>query len=839
MQRRDRHLLFFLLLLAATFSGGCRSEAEKIEAFIGRGDAYAADRMYAEAVLEYKNAIQLDPNQATAHWGLAKALIGDRRAKEGLWELQETVRLDPKNLEARLQLGRVWLVSGKVEEALAQATEALAQDPTSVAAELLRAQTLEAQKKFDEALAAYRAGLTRATGGELEPDALRLLVGFHTRRGDLASAAPYAEKLVEIDPSVDSFVALGEHSQREAKADKAEAAFRQAVERAKSPGEVTRAHAALASSLYAAGRSAEAIETLQKGIASTEDSLDLTYLLARFYTLEGAEELADRLVREAAEKDPTQARPFVVLSSYEQSRGRPTDALAAIERALAIDPDDVEARIWRVELLVELGQQERSPERTERAREEIEALLEKDPAHPGALVARAKIDVVEGRPEDALKALATASQARPDWAVPHHRAGSVYGLLGDWTRARTELALALELDDQLVDARRLLVRAHQMLGEHEYAIEAARRVLLDRPDDTETRTRLAQSLFSLGRAREASDALAPIPEKLRTPEVRYAMAQLALAGGRTEEARTQLTQALAARPNDPDVLQALLALDLREKKLDRSMERIRAAVEAEPGNARLHQLRAAAALASGDPAGAEAALRRAVELEPGASAASRQLADLQLRRGRIDDAIATYEAAIEHAPKDPKLPFLLAILYERTGRTDAAIRRYEQSIALDPKLAEAQNNLAFLLAESDRDLDRALELARQARALLPDDPTTADTLGWVYLKRDLPEPAIEHLLAAEAARKPGDPERGAVQHHLALAYAADGRHAKAVEVAREALRELESARTTARPKGGEALPEPAWADELRALVKRSGSAASASPNAENARAGSA
>ena len=67
------------------------------------GDAYLEEEAYAEAVIEYKNVLQIDPNDAVAHFGLARAYLalGGGRAR---WELQETIRLDPTHDEARLLL---------------------------------------------------------------------------------------------------------------------------------------------------------------------------------------------------------------------------------------------------------------------------------------------------------------------------------------------------------------------------------------------------------------------------------------------------------------------------------------------------------------------------------------------------------------------------------------------------------------------------------------------------------------------------------------------------------------------------------------------------------------
>jgi predicted Zn-dependent protease len=85
------------------------------------------------------------------------------------------------------------------------------------------------------------------------------------------------------------------------------------------------------------------------------------------------------------------------------------------------------------------------------------------------------------------------------------------------------------------------------------------------------------------------------------------------------------------------------------------------------------------------------------------------------------------------------------------------------------------NNLAMLYADHLNDLDRALKLARDARALGPESPEIADTVGWIMIKRKEYAPALEIL--AEAVAKMGDnPE---IQYHFGLANLALGKRDEA------------------------------------------------------------
>ena len=103
-------------ILWVSLLAGCQADEAKLEAHLERGDGYLEEEQYGEAIIEYKNVLQIDPNHATAHWGLARAYLRNRQTREGFWELRETSRLDPTNLDAKLQFGQLSMYAGELEE---------------------------------------------------------------------------------------------------------------------------------------------------------------------------------------------------------------------------------------------------------------------------------------------------------------------------------------------------------------------------------------------------------------------------------------------------------------------------------------------------------------------------------------------------------------------------------------------------------------------------------------------------------------------------------------------------------------------------------------------------
>ena len=60
---------------------------------------------------------------------------------------------------------------------------------------------------------------------------------------------------------------------------------------------------------------------------------------------------------------------------------------------------------------------------------------------------------------------------------------------------------------------------------------------------------------------------------------------------------------------------------------------------------------------------------------------------------------------------------------------------YEEILRCSPAYVPALNNLAGLLADSPDEIERARQLAEQARSLAPDEAAIADTLGWILYQQ--------------------------------------------------------------------------------------------------------
>lgn len=805
--------LLALLLLAPLLA--CRDEQAQIARHRERAEAYVEQEQWKEAALEYRSILQIDPNDADAHYGLARAFLGQGDGRKAYWELSETVRLDPSNQTAKLELANFLLFGDR--EARERAAELGAQvaeaEPTDddFKGHVVRARALQSLGRSEEADEAYARAM-EAAPDRVEPVLLR--ANFLHSEGRIDAAEPFFRRLPEIEQSFTTWAALGGFlAAREGRDAEAEAAYRKALSQAKEK-ERTTAVTVLANFLYSRGRVGEAEQVIREALEETPDELDLIYALARLHHAQGDREKADAMIQEATRAQPDDPKPFLLLSAYRGRNGDVEGALAAAEQALEADPESAEARLRKAEVLIDLGFREKDPGRTAAGRAVVESVLAREPDHASALFVKAKLDIAEERPEEAVAALRRVIEVRPSWPQAHFLLASVHLMRGERTAARAEATRALELDANFLEARKLLTRVHAALGDHDNAITVGRQVLrID--DDPAIRIVVAQSLVRQRRLDAALRELEAIPEERREVEAHYALGRVHTLRGDAEAARRHLDAAWKADPVRPEILRALVDLDVRDGNPGAAAERIEAALRQAPDDAQLQQLRGEVLLYTGRSSEAEAAFRRAIELDPNDLRSYQSLARYLAVTGRSDEVVATYERALEASPDSGVLHLIVGSLHELQSQPEKAIARYEEAIRLDPSLAVAKNNLAYLLAEHDGNLDRALDLAQDAKGQLPDNPNAADTLGWILYKKNVPGAAIAYLREAVNGMRPEDPQIALVRHHLALAYEANQEPGEALRVLEQAIRDLELI-----AERQEAGAEPPWAAEIRSMHAR-------------------
>ncbi len=116
---------------------------------------WSYDWDWVGAEREFRRALELNPNYATAHQWLAMCLAGLMRTSEAIQEMQKALELDPLSLIINTAAGFLYISSGQEEKAIKQAEKIVDMDPTFGFAYLIVASVNERRQKYDETVEAH------------------------------------------------------------------------------------------------------------------------------------------------------------------------------------------------------------------------------------------------------------------------------------------------------------------------------------------------------------------------------------------------------------------------------------------------------------------------------------------------------------------------------------------------------------------------------------------------------------------------------------------------------------------------------------------------------------
>jgi tetratricopeptide (TPR) repeat protein len=805
---RSRRSVTITCWIVAALLAACSSKEEKFATHLANAEKYIAAGQDKEAMVELKSALQVDPKSAEINWRIAELLRGQQKYADARFFYREVSRLDPSRTDAiLLEAGLSYGDEPQRAEELIQSV--IQRDPTNPEAHLRLSELAMVRADLDEALAQARIaaeldpkkglyqhqiGLVhrtrvreKALNGETADDAIFRYAIEAFQKAD-ALDGPYWAYQIEIARVYGAWAGHFEE---------AKAAYRKAVETAIQSGEKNAdANAAIEARNYAA--------TIQDREFQLWALQTLTRVrpqeVSAWAELAGLEELAggsgEAIFQQLLEKNPDLLAAHVTYSNWLVSKDRKDEAVAHLLQAVerGVDPADGLGAVANLQFRLA---------RFDDARATIERLRAEQPSHPRTTLAEAQLAVSEGRIGDAAKILreSPTTQNRPEALRMLAFCEMTMNNLPAATQAiNRAVELSPELDPTIV---RLQAQIQHLSKDYSGSVQSFRKLAQNGHTITPMEEmRWVQSLYESGFANNGRARLEKMLEKPDAPveaALEYAYREL-----NTDRAKVYavLDTALERNPGEPRLVQYLTELDIQENRAPRALERLNLVMATPPVSPLVLMTRARLLASQQQWALAETDLRALFEAAPGFPGVSDLLITVLRQQGKLEDAITSLEEASRRSTLGPSQLYLLGRLYYEKKDVAKALDYYEKTLAAKPDASEAKNDLAWLLADSGSDLERALLLAQEAQQARPNDPAVADTLGWIYLRKGLNDPAVQqlryavelaaanrtprpvyHLHLAHALKTLGRPDeaRGEVQKALAL----DPQNAEAAKAKQE------------------------------------------------------
>ena len=728
--------LVLLLGLVVAACGG-DVEAEK-RAYVASGDAYVADKKYAEAIIEYRKAIAQDERFGEARLKLARAYaqVGDVDRYRA--ESVRAADLLPKDVSAQLEAAKALLRSGQFPDAATRAEKVLVLDPKNTEAYIVRGNAKAGQRDFAAALEAFQEGLVAQPN---KPE-LRVNAAF-------AQAA-------------------------QGRAVEAEASFKQAI--VVSPQSMP-ARLALVNYYWGTGRQKDAEAAVIEALKLDPKSVPANWALASIYAATNRQGEAEAPLLKAVESAGTPGAKLT-LADYYVFVKRYSNALPILEELAKQPSVYAAATARRAGVEYQLGNRDK-------AHATIDEVIAREPKNASVHVVKGGWLLLEQKLDAALASAQTAVNADSESWSAYDLLGSVQAARRQPEEATKAFSDALRLNPRALNAQMALSDLNIASGKIDAGVQFAREAVQTDPSSGLARMMLVKALLAKNDAGAARSELQPLLAVAPQSAIVQALAgQVELKQGNRDAARQAFERAAAIDPTSIDALIGLLDVDGRSKRPDQAVARVRDYTKRVPDSPRAFYLAARAYAATGDLENAKSSARKAIELDPAYFQAYNLLGQLYVRERKLDDARQEYERVVQRRPKDVAAYTMIAMIYQVQQNAAEARKTYEKILSLDPRAPVASNNLAYMHAEEGANLDVALNLAQTAKAALPDEPDVSDTLGWVYVKRNLPKIAIVHL--EESVHK--DPANPVYQYHLGLAYLNAGDKGKARTALEQALK---------------------------------------------------
>lgn len=381
------------------------------------------------------------------------------------------------------------------------------------------------------------------------------------------------------------------------------------------------------------------------------------------------------------------------------------------------------------------------------ARDKNDLILKNDPKDPEARGLKATFLLDKGNVNEAMSELQSVVTARPNNFVAHFNLGRAHFARGEYEQARQEFDTAIQLRPDYLPARLAQTQVALIRQDNDAALHSADETLKVAPNSVQARVMKAAALQRLQRYGEARDLLNAVLQKQpNQEETLLEMGLLDLNEKKIKDAEDVFHRAYLAQPSNLRGLLGESRAWLLDGQPDKSVDLIQTEAQKNPANLDLQRELGNAQVAARQYDKAIATF----QLILGRISDARIQGDLwtrigetYLRKGDVQQSINSLENARQKEPQNTALMTNLAMLYMTQNRKDLARKYYEMSLKTNPNDAYALNNLAYLISESNGDLNEALTYAERAKQRLPGHPEVNDTLGFIYIKKNLTDNALE------------------------------------------------------------------------------------------------
>jgi tetratricopeptide (TPR) repeat protein len=729
---RNRKWLWLLLTAVLVFQGCWRDPETVKRRYVASGDKYFAQGKYKEASLMYRSALKKDAKFGEAYSKLGETELRRGEIREAIGALRRAVDLLPRDENPAGRLADIYLAiyatPGNhtpvvLNEVQQLATLLLKRNPNSYHGQRLMGYLSVANNDLPKALAAFeKADQVRPN----QPDLLFAMAQTLVQNKELDKAETVVHRIIEktphFAPAYDFLIVQYLRNNRHSDADQVMAL------KLKNNPNVVDFIIQEASYYFATQRRDQADSVLQSLLAREKTMPEGRMKVGDFYARMRDYDKALSIFADGYKLGGPRANDYHVRMALIQiASGRRPEAMQTVQAVLKDDPKNNSALSLRATLELETG----DPTKTQAAVTDLQALLSRQPNNP----------------------------------VVHYNLARAYQSRGEFDAAKLQYQEALKrprfLGAQLGMAQVCLAK-----GEFAHAAESADMALKTDPSSLLAMALKANAQINSGNLIQArADLEQEIVKFPEAPDLQFQLALINFAERKFPEAEKIFLKLLAKYPNDPRLNFATADVLLNTGRGKQALELLQSQLQKAPNNQSMRSAVASTALRTRNLQLADSEYRKLIQAQPKNFELYMRLGETLRQEGQVQPAIEMLRRGQALAPGNPMANLQLGMTYESAGMHRESVPFYENVLKANGNNPVALNNLAYLLAEDGRDLDRALTYASRAKQQLPNDDNVSDTLGWVYMKKKLADNAL--TIFKDLVKR--NPTNAQYRYHLGMA----------------------------------------------------------------------
>ncbi len=730
MIRIPRIMMGLLLLSMASFTPACSDSKKDKQAHYDQALVYIKNGETDAAILELRNAIQLDGKFGDARYQLALMYMEKGNAEKAFAEIIRAADLSPDNIDANIKAAQLYFLAKRNAESRKKIESILIREPANEEALILLANLEFMENKFAEAEAALNK-----LGSKIDSSAkLQVLRGkIAAARDDFQNAEVDFKKAIELqDDEISHYIVLLKLYEKQKKID-------------------------------------ETKPLLDTMVQRFPDSFHPHLLMAHYYRTTGQDDKIVPELEKVIKIAPKNPAARLQLAEYQRLNVGLAEAILTLEKAVEELPENNDLKFT-------LGMRYFDANQLEKAQVLLDEIQKKDSGHGSEKLLEARFMLQDNKLEDATTLLQKLTKDYPDWADPFFFLALAQYSQQQTDQAAQSIAEAIQKKSDESKYHAFNAQVQQLKGDFNGSKESAITALKLNPKNLRAAILLGRAFVGEKEYKRAAEMLTEINKQIpENAEILETLAVASLGEGDRVSGEKALQKLLEIDPGHKRGI--ALYLDIKyPKDNDGSIAFIQKQLKKAPEDFRLHLVLGGLYAKQGSTDSAFEAFNNAIRISPDRVTPYLAKARLLSFKGDQDGAITIYTDLLERFPNSIPGNMEVAILYQTKGDTEKARKYYEKILSIQDDHAAAANNLSWLIASSpDGDLGKALHLAMLAKQAFPEAPHITDTLGWVHYRRGsytLAKTQFEQALK----NAPDDPTIG---YHLALTQAELGETAEA------------------------------------------------------------